>query len=148
MAFKLRARLALIFLVVLSAASLFSGARQAVVLRQQSILVHQNGDDLTHWAERLAPLLPYLPSSGPIGYISEQDIPGLDYSATDQGEEMAMSQYVLAPRILVQGADHPLVIGNIANLSPDQISAVVAPLGLKLEHTFSYGIYLFRRVQK
>lgn len=148
MALKLRAGLALIFLLILSAASLSAGARQAMLLRQQSLKVHQNGDDLTHWANRLAPLIPYLPENGPVGYISEQDIPGLDYSATDQGEEMAMSQYMLAPRILIQGPDQPLVIGNIANLSPDQIPAAVAPLGLKLDHTFSYGIYLLRRVQR
>jgi hypothetical protein len=145
MALKLRAGLALIFLTVLSVASLGAGVRQALLLRQLSNKIHQTGDDLTNWADRLDPLIPYLPQDGLVGYISERDIPGLDYSATDQAEEMAMSQYVLAPRILVQGPDQPLVIGNIVNLNPDQIPTAVTPMSLELDRTFNYGIYLFRR---
>jgi hypothetical protein len=148
MAPKLRAGLALILLALLSVASLGAGARKALFFHQRSIIIHQTGDDLTNWAKRLEPLIPYLPQDGPIGYISERDIPGLDYNATDQAEEMAMSQYILAPRILVQGPDHTQVIGNIINLSPDQIPAAVAPLGLEVDRTFSDGIYLFRRVHK
>lgn len=142
---KVRAVLALLLLAGLAAAVFISNGVQLPRFRQQAQAVQQNGDDLTHWAERLAPVLPYLPATGVIGYISERDIPGLTFNATDQGEEFAMSQYVLAPRILEEGGGRALVVGNFGGLSPDEIPVVVAPLGLELERAFSYGIYLFRR---
>ena len=142
---KLRAALALLLLAVLAAASLYAAARQAPLLRNQAAQVRLNGDDLTHWGERLSTLLPYLPQTGQVGYLSEQDFPGLDFNPIDQNEEMAMSQYVLAPRILAHGHDLPYVIGNIAPLSPEQVQAAVALLGLRVERSFGLGIYLFRQ---
>ncbi len=144
---KLRAGAALVLALGLALGALVSAGRQVALLRQQSRDVHLAGDDLTQWGNRLEPLLPYLPASGEVGYISEQDIPGLSYSATDVNEEMAMSQYALAPRILVQGAAQPLVIGNIASLDPAEVEAAAGRLGLKLERSFGLGIYLFRREQ-
>ena len=148
MANKLRAALALLLLAILTVAGLGSGARQVFSLRRQAAAVHQSGDDLTHWSERLAPLIPYLPDRGVIGYISERDIPGMAYNATDQGEEFAMSQYVLAPRILEEGTKHELIFANIGGLSPDEVPAAVAPLGLRLERAFSFGIYLLSQAPR
>lgn len=144
---KVRAALALLLLITMTAAVFSSSVVQMLRYRQQAQAVQQNGDDLTHWAERLAPLIPYLPESGVFGYISERDIPGLKFNATDQGEEFAMTQYVLAPRILEQGLTRELVVGNLGGLSPDEASAAAAPLGLRLERDFGYGIYLFRRAE-
>ena len=148
MANKLRAALALLLLAILAATVLVSGARQLPVLRRQAAAVHQNGDDLTHWADRLAPLIPYLPERGVIGYISERDIPGMAFNATDQGEEFAMSQYVLAPRILEEGTKRELIFANIGGLSPGEVPAAVAPLGLRLERSFSFGIYLLKQAPR
>ena len=146
MANKLRGILALVLLAILVSVAVIASAGQLLRLAQQAQAAKQNSDDLTHWGERLAPLIPYLPDTGELGYISERNIPGVGFSATDLGEEFAMSQYVLAPRILVEGTDHALVVGNIGSIPPDEIPAAVAPLGLKLERVFSYGIYLFKRV--
>jgi len=145
MAHKLRAGAALLLLAGLAAAALIASALQAPRLREQAVAIQRSGDDLALWAERLAPLIPYLPERGVLGYISERDIPGLAYSATDQGEELAMSQFLLAPRILEQGARRELVLANLGGLSPQEAEQAAAPLGLQLERAFDYGIYLFRR---
>jgi hypothetical protein len=142
-----RAVLALLLLLGLAVAALLSGLTSYRQWHRQTALVHQNGDDLTHWAERLAALQAYLPPAGIIGYISERDLDGVPYSATDQSEELAMSQYVLAPRILEEGAAREIVIANVGGMGSDEIQARVKPLGLKLQHEFGLGIYLFRKVQ-
>jgi hypothetical protein len=145
---RLRAFLALLLLLGLSIAALLSGFNSFRQWRQQTAAVRQKGDDLTHWAERLSALQDYLPPEGVIGYISERDLEGVPYNATDQGEEMAMSQYVLAPRILEEGAAREIVIANVGGMGVDEIQTRVKPLGLALQHEFGLGIYLFRKVEK
>lgn len=145
---RLRAGLALLLLATLAIAALISGARSFALWRANAAAVHRSGDDLTHWADRLADLEGALPKEGVVGYLSERDIPGLKYNATDQSEELAMTQYVLAPRIIEEGAEREIVIGNFGGLGADEVQAAVAPLKLKLQHSYGLGIYLFRKVKQ
>jgi len=145
---RFRAAVALILLAIFAVFSIGSGLRQIPIYGRQVLKVRQTGDDLSHWSSRLAPLLAYLPETGLIGYITEENIPGLIYSEFDLSTEWAMSQNVLAPRILVHGSDQPLVVGNLGSLTAEQIPDAVAPLGLELERSFGFGIYLLRRVSR
>lgn len=100
-----------------------------------------NQDAASEWERRLRGIQDDLPRQGMVGYVSEQDYPGIIYSATDQDEEFSLSQYALAPLILDRGnTHHELVIGNFAGETNYQFEAV---LGLKLIHNYGYGIYLF-----
>jgi hypothetical protein len=101
-------------------------------------------DDPIIMANRLKLLEASLPPRGSIGYLSEQDIPGLGFNPIDQDEEFAMTQYALAPRIIVRGADQPLVIVNIPNQTSQSIQNMTAPFGLTLVEKFDFGLYLYR----
>jgi hypothetical protein len=60
---------------------------------------------LEAWERRLRPVRNSLPMQrGVIGYISQWDVPGSDYAVWDQEGEFRLTQYFLAPLILVRGA--------------------------------------------
>jgi hypothetical protein len=101
-------------------------------------------DDPIMMANRLGLLEAKLPQRGEIGYLSEQDFPELVSDPIDQDEEFAMTQYALAPRILIRGADPAVVIVNIPYQTPESMLKMMAPLGLKLVEKFDFGLYLYQ----
>jgi hypothetical protein len=103
-------------------------------------------DPVSDWEDRLRVLRDDLPPSGEIGYVSEENVPGLTWDATDADEEFAMTQYFLAPRVLVRGKVLAVTIGNI-NLPEDYSGDLKAVLGVQDTTSYGMGIYLFRRSQ-
>lgn len=97
------------------------------------------------WGRRVQGLLADLPPGGVIGYISEKDLPGAATDPGDSLEEMLLTQYYLAPRILVPGAEREWVIANFGQ-TPVDLDDIERRLGLRLVHSYEYGIYLFQRV--
>jgi hypothetical protein len=101
-------------------------------------------DAETEWEERLSALKGDLPESGVIGYVSEQDYPGISINPVDQDEEFVLTQYSLAPLILDRGnPHHDLVIGNF---SAEYEYLAEMDSGLQLVFYYGKGIYLFQGV--
>ncbi len=95
------------------------------------------------WQERLTHLIRDLPEGAQkVGYLSERDIPGEPYDPIDTNAEMALTQFAIAPRILVLGADAPYVIGNYGR--DDYHGQFENIYQLKLLRYYGYGIYLFK----
>lgn len=105
-----------------------------------------NQDAASGWERRLSALMDDLPESGVIGYVSEQDYPGVPFSAVDQDEEFVLTQYTLAPLILDRGNLHrDLVIGNFSTPYDYRFEK---QLGLRLVFDYGMGIYLFQGAPK
>lgn len=99
-------------------------------------------DAATIWEDRLLALKSDLPERGVIGYISEQDYPGVSFNAVDQDEEFVLTQYSLAPLILDRGSTHyELVIGNFSAEYEYQFEDT---FGLRQVANYGNGIYLFQ----
>jgi len=112
-----------------------------------TLTMHSNDASVINWDERLSNLIAPVPfERGLIGYISNADIPGAAFDEDDVFGEYILTQFAVAPLILVQGTDQEW---NILNLDPvtyetwNQINAnqfeVVG---------FGGGVYLVRKADK
>lgn len=99
-------------------------------------------DSVSDWESRFTDLKRSLPLDGVVGYVSEEDI-GLPANPIDRNAEFALTQYALAPRIVLHGTRMPFVIGNFGGveLTGDEIAR---RLDLTLIRNYGWGIYLFR----
>lgn len=79
--------------------------------------VNSRDDDsavVNAWDERILTLIEPIPfERGLIGYISSEDIPGTVFDADDLSGEYMLTQYAVAPLILIRGTDQEW---NILNL--------------------------------
>ena len=76
-----------------------------------------NDDPVADWEIRFGPLKEKLPfKRGVVGYISDSSIPGVSFNAANDEGEYVLTQYALAPIIIVKGTDQEW---NIANLDRD-----------------------------
>jgi hypothetical protein len=76
---------------------------------------------LDGWEQRLEPVRRNLPlKQGVIGYVADWDVPGIEYSPGDQEAEFLLSQYSLAPLVLVRGAQAEW---NVGVFSPQAFQA-------------------------
>ena len=78
------------------------------------------------------------PENAILGYITDMEPGSVLASAMFNG-----AQYVLAPRILQQGAAPDWVLGNFAR--PADFAAAGSRHGLRIERDFSQGVVLFRK---
>lgn len=98
-----------IVLVIL--ASLFASIQNLISTKDLGSI---NADPVADWEVRFSPLKEQLPfKRGIVGYISDSSIPGAVYNSADDEGEYVLTQYVLAPIIIVKGTDQEW---NIANL--------------------------------
>ncbi len=102
-------------------------------------------DPVADWEKRFAPLKKQLPFvRGAVGYISDSSIPGISFNAPNDEGEYVLTQYVMAPIIIIKGTGQEW---NIANLSPQAYSAWSQTNHGQFEVTpFKGGIYLLHRV--
>src|SRR5512146_451875 len=71
-------------------------------------------DPVADWEKRFEPIRAHLPfRRGLVGYISDSSVPGITYDAANDEGEYVLTQYALAPIIIVKGTDQEW---NIANL--------------------------------
>jgi hypothetical protein len=98
-------------------------------------------DPVTNWERRIEPVKADLPKSGEIGYLSDWDLPGWKGSQSDMDNEYRLTQYALAPRLLIRGAGYAHVVANLSN--PDDISRIEAQFQVRKVHEYGFGIYLF-----
>jgi hypothetical protein len=104
-------------------------------------------DPVADWEKRFAPLKQQIPfKRGVVGYISDSGIPGVSYNAPNDEGEYVLTQYVLAPIIIVKGTDQEWNIGNLGKQAyavwskSNQGQFDVLP--------FKGNLYLFHRVGK
>jgi hypothetical protein len=100
-------------------------------------------DPVTNWEARCEGLKQDLPTHGQIGYLSDWDLPGWDGSISDMDNEFRLTQYALVPRIIVRGANFPLIIGNFT--SDETIQAAETQYSLEMVRSYGLGIYLFKK---
>jgi hypothetical protein len=114
-----------IFLIcaLLSSGRIFWDARTPEHARRASIDVGQRSD------QRFAVVKASLPPRGVIGYIGQS-------GALSRGDYY-LAEYALAPLVVDDSVNHPLVLANF----PDQRFAV--PSGLRLVKDFGHGVALF-----
>ena len=141
---KFRLYTSIILLIGLVVFSVAASLRQFQIARSNWNFTGNLLDDPIIMANRLQLLKAKLPAAGLIGYLSEQDIPGLGFDPIDQDEEFVMTQSALAPRILVEGAGPSLVIINIPYQTPEDMVRITAPFKLTLVEKFDFGLYLYR----
>jgi hypothetical protein len=93
-------------------------------------------DEITIYEERFSGLLELLPKQGVVGYISDKfDDPNLDAKA------FFLTQYALAPTIVVREKIRPMVVGNFEN--SEIRTEEYEKNGLSLYKDFNNGVMLF-----
>ncbi len=72
---------------------------------------------VANWDERAAALKESIPfERGMVGYISDIDIPGVEYDRQNLVGEFTLTQFAIAPIVLIQGSDDEE--WNILSLTP------------------------------
>jgi hypothetical protein len=112
--------------------------------RSAWIHVSTVNDGPTQWEQRVQRIKADLPSSGVIGYLSERDVPGLDFNPIDADEELAMTQYFLAPLIVEEGASRQYIFANFSDPQV-KIASVERQFGIRMLNNYGMGIYLFEK---
>ena len=108
-------------------------------------------DPVTIHETRIAQLLPLLPASGAVGYVTtvendrifaaEKSFTNVEFLA-----QYVLTQYTLAPRIVLNSPDLPLVIGNFIDGPP--APGFLEKNGLVPLKDFGDGLVLYRRERK
>ncbi len=118
------------FCVALQGISLFEVIAHPEKIRKQNVAKYE---------KKFAPVRRYLPTRGIVGYASDCVEVGEDPTA-----KMFSAQYALAPLIITNAADTPLVIGYSCN------SAIAKPMleasGMATHLDLGNGVVLLRRV--
>jgi hypothetical protein len=112
-----------------------------------NIKIHSNDTSVAIWDERVSNLIASVPfERGVVGYISNQDIPGAAFDEDDAEGEYILTQYAIAPLILIRGTDQEW---NILNLTPDAYEQWSQANANDFEVVgFGGGLYLVRKVSK
>jgi hypothetical protein len=102
--------------VVLVAVALL-GLKTGIENFKSGIAEHSNDAAvIAAWNERLSKLTAPIPfERGFVGYISNEDIPGAAFDSNDAEGEFVLTQYAIAPLILVRGTEQEW---NILNIDP------------------------------
>ena len=115
---------------------LFSLLSVGRLLHQESkqILGIKFNDEVSLYEERYVELKKWLPPNGVVGYINNKDF-GNDI------REFYLTQYSLAPIIVVRSANFPLVIGNF----PTSVNSPGKQMNSVLLKDFGNGVMLFSK---
>ena len=98
-------------------------------------------DPVTNWERRIEPLKNDLPKNGEIGYLSEWDLPGWSGGQSDMDNEYRLTQYALAPRLLIRGHDYAQIVANLTD--PLDVNRIEDLYSVRMVHEYGFGIYLF-----
>ena len=97
-------------IVLIAFASLYASIQNLISTKSLGKI---QDDPIADWEQRFKPLKERLPfTRGVIGYISDSSIPGAVYSSANDSGEYVLTQYVMAPIILIQGTGQEWNIGN------------------------------------
>jgi hypothetical protein len=123
------------------------GIKTGVESLLSTINMHSNDASVAGWDERISNLIAPIPFERRlIGYISNEDIPGAAFTEADSSEEYILTQFAVAPLVLVRGTDQEW---NILNLGPDAFETWQQANLNDFEVVGSGGgLYLVRKVNK
>ncbi len=123
------------------------GVETGITSFTSNIKVHSNDTSVAIWDERLSNLIAPIPfERGLVGYISNEDIPGIAFDEDDAEGEYILTQYAVAPLILVRGTDQEW---NILNLDTTAYETWHQTNINDFELVgFGGGLYLVRKVDK
>jgi hypothetical protein len=133
-----------IILVVIA----FLGVKTSIESFKSSIAEHSNDTAvIAAWNERLSKLIAPIPfERGFVGYISNEDIPGATFDANDTSGEYVLTQYAVAPLILVRGTGQEW---NILNFDRETYKKWIQANAKDFEIVeFGGDMYLARKVNK
>ena len=102
---------------------------------------------VTKWDEQVSALSESIPfERGLVGFVSDNDIPGIDYARENLVGEYILTQYAIAPIVLVFGADQEW---NVLSLTPAAYKIWSKTNGENFEVTkFGGKMYLAHMVNK
>lgn len=102
-------------------------------------------DPVAAWEVRFAAVKQRLPfRRGVVGYISDANIPGAVYDPANDEGEYVLTQYVMAPIIIVKGTDQEWNIANLDRAAFEQWSQANADQFQVT--TLKGGLYLLHRL--
>jgi len=132
--------------IVISILILSSIYQSVLYLLSTNKLGSPKNDPITVWDGKLAKLKKALPAEvKTVGYLADWDIPGSNYYNADLHNEYVLTQYALAPIIVVRGSNYEWVVGN---LTPEGYQIWHKTAQEKYDVVFSrYGLYLFHRTE-
>ena len=110
------------------------------VQEQIGLIRNSNIHRVSQYESRLKELLPYMPATGRVGYLSNvhPSDPAVPMEIVD---EYFRAQYGLAPVVLVPGADEEIIIAKFT----DNTDVAAMTRGLDLIKDFGGGLMLFRK---
>lgn len=102
---------------------------------------------VAEWDERITKLISPIPiKHGFVGYISSKDIPGTVFSADNEEGEYILTQYSVAPLILIRGTDQEW---GILNVDRETFNKWIKANADNFEFTTSGGgMFLIHKVKK
>ncbi len=130
------------FLLLLALASLYASLQNLIATKD---LGSTTDDPVADWEIRFARLKQRLPfQRGFVGYISDSSIPGVSYDAANDEGEYVLTQYAMAPIIIIKGTGQEW---NVANLSSDAFAKWNASHQGKFDVTvLGDRLYLLHRI--
>lgn len=136
---RIRAKQLLVLLLA------FSSLYSTVEHWRSTINFDRGAAAMEAWEARIQPVKEALPiERGVIGFVGEWDVPGVAFSAGDQETEFILTQYTLAPLILVRGTVAEWNVAILSKTAYEKWQATktgdfeVIPLG--------HQVYLLRRL--
>ncbi len=127
-------------LVVL--ASLYASLQNLVSTRDLGSI---SDDPVANWEKRFETLKRQLPfTRGLVGYISDSSVPGINFNAPNDEGEYVLTQYVLAPIIIIKGTNQEWNVGNLSG--PAYAAWSKSNHGEFDVMPFRDGLYLLHRI--
>jgi hypothetical protein len=96
-------------------------------------------DGVTEFESRFAGLRAILPAKGIIGYITDE---GVDPASADAQAELRLTQYAVAPVLVVNSPAHRFVIGNFHR---EVTTGALRDRGFIVVQAFGNGIVLLQK---
>jgi hypothetical protein len=127
--------------------ALFVGVSQLQALRSAFAAYRTLGrpDEVSRHEARLQALRRALPGHGVVGYVSDAPAAGIDPASSEARQAFKrylLTQYALAPLVVLRSIEAELVVGDFSAAGPDGAST---PPGFVLVKDFGQGVVLFRR---
>ena len=100
-----------VILAGMIAASIYFGFQN---LRSAMAIGSLTSDPVTQWEVRFQAVKKLLPfQRGVIGYLTNSDVPGAKYDVNNEDGEYTLTQYSMAPIILVRGDNEEWTIASL-----------------------------------
>jgi hypothetical protein len=137
----IRIYLQVVTLALVVIGSLGAATEDLITRTRLWIPANLHDDPVTNWERRIEPLKDELPPTGAIGYLSDWDLPDWEGSRSDMDNEYRLTQYALAPRLVLRGSGYTQIVANLSD--PRDVARIEALFQVKKVREFGFGIYLF-----